>query len=127
MVDPVGKPHPFGIDHKLFPLGIVAVALVAFDNGVEGSADGQVVLVVLVCDDIPAAEGGFAQVIDQFFLVQGKFLESRDLIAHDPKVRELVDLPLEFLGSGFGRFFCFFTAHNQDGHDKSQCQNEQFF
>ena len=60
VVNPIGEPHAFEVDFKGFPLGIVCVALVAAVDPLEDVADGQVVLIVLVPEDIAPAERGLA-------------------------------------------------------------------
>ena len=115
VVDAVGKPDPLYVGQELGPLRIVAVALVALDDGVQGLTDDDVVLVVLGEDDVPPGERGLAQVVNQLLLGRGQGLESLDLVAKDLNVGELVDLPLEGFGLGFGLRLGFFAGSNQDG------------
>ena len=127
VVDAVGEPDAFNVGHELGPAGVVPVAFVARDDGLEGAADLEVVLVVLVEDDVPAADGGFAEVIDQFLLGRRQGLEPGHLVAEDPQVGELVDLPLELAaagaaaaGWGDGSFFLHPTARPIDGDPEDE-------
>ena len=124
VMDAAGEPEPLDVGHELGPAGVGPVALVALDDGVEGPQDRDVVLVVLVEEDVPAAEGRLAEVVDQLFLLRRQGLEAGDLVAQDLQVGELVDLPLELRrgrGGGLGRGFLLFAAGGHE--DQAEAEN----
>ena len=123
-MDAAGEPEALDVGHELGPAGVVPVALVAPDDGVEGPQDREVVLVVLVEEDVPAAQGGLAEVVDQLLLRRRQGLEAGDLVAQDLQVGELVDLPLELRrgrGGGLGRGLLFLAAGGHE--DQAEAEN----
>ena len=95
MVDAVAEEHALGIDQEVVPLGRGAVNGLILEDGLEDVADFQVVLEILVPGDVAAGFGRFAEVIDIFFLLQGKVFPARHLVAEHLDVGEFVDGILE--------------------------------
>ena len=87
-------------------------------------------LVVLVEEDVPAAEGGLAQVVDQLLLGRRQGLEAGDLVAQDLQVGEAVDLPLE-LGGGrgrrLGRGFLIIASGGHEGQAAAEGEEKRGF
>jgi hypothetical protein len=67
-MDAVGKPDPLHINHKLIPLGIGPVPLIAFNDGLQDTADIKIVLVILGKDNVTSPKGGLTQIVDQLLL-----------------------------------------------------------
>jgi len=129
VVDAVGEPDPLDVGHERCPARVGPVALVAPDDGVERPDDLEVVLVVLVDHDVTAADRRLAEVIDQLLLARAEGLEAGHLIAQDPQVGELVDLPLELgRGRGGGRgggLLLFAAGDHEDQAGTKQGQDER--
>ena len=101
MVDAIGEPDVFCIEHKVVPVGAAAFALIVFDDFVNGMSDGEVVAVVHVVHDVAPGQSGLGEVIDQLFLLQAEFVKIGDAIMQHPFIGEAVNDPLKALF-----FFC---------------------
>lgn len=94
-MDTVGEPDFFQVCFKSVEFFGGAIALIIEVDGFEHPADRQVILEILVEQDIAAANGRFAQIINQLFLLQGQRIEIRNLIPKNFYIVEPIDLPLE--------------------------------
>ena len=122
VMDTVAEEHTLGIDHEVLEVGTLAVALIRVQHGLDGLADHQVILEVLVGKDVTTALGRLAEIIDVTLLLQRQLVPLRNLVTHDPQVGKLVHQILEFLfGLGlFGDFLLFRGAAHQCGsHSKA--------
>ena len=96
-MDAVAEEHTLGIDHEVLEISAFAVAIVGVQHRLNGLANRQVVLEVLVGEDVATAFGRLAKVVDVTFLLQRQLVPFGHLIAHDSQVGELVHQILEFL------------------------------
>ena len=64
-------------------------------DGIQRTANQQVVLAILVKDDVTSGAGGFGKVVDQLFLPEGEFVPAVHAVAHDFDVGEAVHHELE--------------------------------
>ena len=127
VMDAVAEEHTLGIDHEVLEVGTLAVALIRVQHGLDGLADHQVVLEVLVGKDVATAFGRLTEIIDVALLLQRQLVPFRDLVTHDPQVGELVHQVLElFFGLGLFSGFLLFrgTPHQSGSHSNA---NHQFF
>ena len=76
VMDAVGEPHLLEILLEGLPFGCSAVAAVVRVNRLQCPAYGKIVFEILVEDDIPSAQGGLVEVVDEFLLVKGEVLEA---------------------------------------------------
>ena len=64
VMDAITEEHPFGIDQEILVVGTFTVALIGIQHRLNGFADAEVVLEVLVEEDVATATGSLAEVID---------------------------------------------------------------
>ena len=105
-MDAVAEEYAFCINYKVLILSAFLIAIVRIQNSLEGLADCEVVLEILVGEDVAAAFGSFAKIIDVFFLLQRQIFPIRDLITHHFQVGELVDEILELFILSFLFAWC---------------------
>ena len=97
-MDAIAEKHTFGVNHEVLEIGTFAITLIGIQHGLDGLADAEVVLEVLVGENVATAFGSFAQIIEVSFLLHGKLIPVRDLVAHDAQVGELIYQEGKFLG-----------------------------
>ena len=95
MVDAVGEEHPLGVGEEVLVLRCFRVDSLIFQNGLQGVADPQVVLAVLVPEDVAAVFGGFCEVVGVFFLLKAQVFPAGNAVAHDFEIGEGVNGVLE--------------------------------
>ncbi len=95
MVDAVAEEHALGIDQEVVPLCALALSLVVLEDVFQQMPDLEVVAEILVPGDVAAGLGGFAQMVDVRFLLEGEFVPARHLVTKHLDVSEFVDGVLE--------------------------------
>ena len=96
-MDAVGEPHLLEILLEGLPFGCSAVAAVVRVNRLQCPAYGKIVFEILVEDDIPSAQGGLVEVVDEFLLVKGEVLEAGYFVLQYFDVVERIHYPFELL------------------------------
>ena len=81
MMDAVGEPYALEVNLHRLEVGRLLVALITCIDRLQGLADAEVVLAVLVEQDVTALQSRFRQIIDQLLLLERKLLEARHTIA----------------------------------------------
>ena len=114
VVDAVGEPDPLGILEQRPVIVAVPVALVAGDDGGQGPADAQVVLVILVPDDVPTGQRGLRKEVGQLLLLQRHLGEAGHPITQHLHIGESVDADLE---RRFGRRYRDLAGGRRNGFD----------
>jgi hypothetical protein len=110
VVDPAAEPDPFGVFHECGPLFTFCIAFVLSHDVFKGSANAQIVAVVLIICNVPSAQSGLRQVKDQFLLIRAELIETGHLIPQYAQIGELLGLPFEFFccrGLVFFGWICF--------------------
>ena len=95
MVNAVGEEYAFGIYKEVLIFRRLCVYAAVFQNGLQGVADTQVVLAVLVPEDVAAVFGGFCEVVGVFFLLKAQVFPAGNAVAHDFEIGEGVNGVLE--------------------------------
>ena len=98
VVDTVGKPHLFQVFFQCLEVGTFFVACVLGVDGFEGAAYGQVPFAVLVEEYVASLQGGFGEVVDEFFLLERELFKARYLVAEYFEVGKLLDRVVERFG-----------------------------
>ena len=97
-MDTVGKPHLFQVFLQCLEVGTFFVACVLGVDGFEGAAYGQVPFAVLVEEYVASLQGGFGEVVDEFFLLERELFKARYLVAEYFEVGKLLDRVVERFG-----------------------------
>ena len=95
MVDAVAELNLFEVCFKSLELRVVFVAVIRFVYVFEQIAQLQIVFVVLIPEDVSAVESRFGEIVHEFFLLEGQFLESGHTVAEYLYVGEPVDSVVE--------------------------------
>ena len=80
MVIAVRKEEALRVGFKVRPFLAGALALVGIQDRFQRLADGQTIAILLVIENIAAAESGFIEVIRQFLLLQAEGFPSTHLV-----------------------------------------------
>ena len=113
MVNTVGEEYALGVNEKVLVLRRFCVDAAVLQNGLQGMADTQVVLAVLVPEDVAAVFGGLCKMEGVFFLLKAQVFPSGNAVAHDFEVRKGIDGVLEIVCCTL--FFGRITAGHHEG------------
>ncbi len=113
----VAKPYLFEIFLESEVLRVVFITVVIGVYGLEHVADGQVLRIVLVPEDVAAPKGGFLQVIYEYLLIESQILEIGHLVAEHLDVGKAVYRVVKVVG---GSFLCR-TAARRCHHERCHC------
>ena len=90
MMDAVGEPHTLQIQHKFVPFLRGLVAGVVLVHALADAANTQIVAAILVRQDVPTPQCGFAQVVHKSLLLNTQVLKSGHAIAQYTQVIKLI-------------------------------------
>ena len=105
MMDSVGKPYLFQIFFECFEVATFFIAFILRVYGFERAAYGQIPFSVLIEKNVPSLQGSFGEIINEFFLSEGKTFESRYPIPKYFQVGKLFYRVTEIFGLRLGIFF----------------------
>jgi hypothetical protein len=97
MMYATAEPYAFEIYRHVDEVGVGAVAFVVGVDRLKHFAYAQVVFAILIKEDVASAEGGFTQIVDKFFLLEGEFVEPVHLVAEHLQVGKLLVGVLEIV------------------------------
>ena len=80
-MDAVAKPNPFEVNHKFIKIFRFPVAFEIKIYGFQCFTNQQVIFIILVICNIPAAQCCLAKVINQCLLLQAELFKSRHLVS----------------------------------------------
>src|SRR5262245_49263633 len=98
VMDAVREPDALQVHHERAKIGGVAVARVVLEDFLERALDREVVAVLLVEDDLAAAERSLVQIVEERFGLAVEAVEARNSVAQHRNVREALRLEVERLG-----------------------------
>ena len=104
MMDSVGKPYLFQIFFECFEVATFFIAFILRVYGFERAAYGQIPFSVLIEKNVPSLQGSFGEIINEFFLSEGKTFESRYPIPKYFQVGKLFYRVTEIFGLRLGIF-----------------------
>ncbi len=99
VVDAGGEPHALEVDGEGLEEFVGTFSAVVFIHGFEECTDAEVVTSVLVEKDVAAFKGGFLEIVDEGFFLEGEFLETFHFVAEHLDVGELLVGIFETVGS----------------------------